>query len=201
MDWSDLRGTCTVFLTVTTWISLFVFGVTVNSDAYLTAISSSGTVMGAIPNLAGYVLSGTWTNVLCLCVMASLAGEFSPDAIVRSRLKPVVRAAVALGFLVFLGIATGQSIIMGNISLPESVAAADDGGVPTVSPGQYFRVATFGSLFSFLLGLRPRVVAGLVAKILSRTPGEEQGSKADQQWVMVRKSRNLWEAPTSPASL
>ena len=103
--------------------------------------------------------SWTWSNVLALCCLSALVGEYGRDAMATRKSTPNPQAAIVRGFFIFLAMAAGQLVIAGNISLPQEVVqnpgSARD---PLVtSPGQYFRLASFCSLLAFLVGFTPRI--------------------------------------------
>jgi hypothetical protein len=79
------------------------------------------------------------------------------------------------GFFIFLAMATGQLVIVGTISLPPSLI--ENGGMATdpsvVSPGQYFRIATFCSFLSFFVGYKPSLFTSFLSRV-ERFAAEEE---------------------------
>ena len=156
------------------WISFFVAGSTVPSDELMKLVTGSGIPLGQrVLSLIGFVFTWTWSNIFWLCCFASLIGEYGREAM---RPKGAVNAQAALirGFFIFLAIATGQLVIVGTISLPpsllEGATVQDDPSV--VSPGQYFRIATFCSFLSFFVGFSPKIFTALLSRVEHLASGD-----------------------------
>ena len=149
------------------WISLFVAGSAVPSDELMVIIRGEDvSLLKRIAGLFGFVLTWTWSNIFWLCCVSSVLGEYGRDAMSPVRgTNP--QAALIRGFFIFLAMATGQLVIVGTISLPpsllEGAVAPEDPSV--VSPGQYFRIATFCSFLSFFVGFSPKVFTSLLKRV------------------------------------
>ena len=149
------------------WISFFVAGSAVPSDELMQVIQSEGVPWHhRVASLLGFVFTWTWSNIFWLCCLSSVLGEYGREAMGPKRgVNP--QAALIRGFFIFLALATGQLVIVGTISLPpsllEGASAPDDPSV--VSPGQYFRIATFCSFLSFFVGFSPKVFTSLLKRV------------------------------------
>lgn len=150
------------------WIGLFVLGSAVPSDNLLRHVLNETHpfhIRGI--NLFGFIFTWTWSNILWLCCLASLVGEYGRGTMAPVSAPPHPTAALVRGFFIFLAMATGQLVIVGTISLPpsliENAGLAPDPSV--VSPGQYFRIATFCSFLSFFVGFKPSVFTSFLSRV------------------------------------
>ena len=163
------------------WIGLFVAGSAVPSDDLLRrAIDSEFPMRTRLLNMAGFVFSWTWSNIMGLCCFASLVGEYGREAMTRHQFIPNPQAALVRGFFIFLAMAAGQLVIVGTISLPPTLAENGAGADAPhlVSAAQYFRIATFCSFLAFFVGFSPKVFTSLLNKI-ERMAGEEEAHKVE----------------------
>lgn len=155
----NFRATLVLVIAVGAWIGTFLLGIALDAGVYFERLTADET--GALAGVWAFLClaaSWTWSNVLAMCCLAALVGEYGRDAMTPRRQQPNSRAAIVRGFFIFLAISAGQLVIAGNISLPQAVADAADPGNPLVnSPGQYFRLAAFCSLLGFLVGFTPRL--------------------------------------------
>ena len=149
------------------WISMFVAGSAVPSDELMRLIRGEEVELYLrIGSLFGFVFTWTWSNIFWLCCISSVLGEYGREAMSpKGTSNP--QAALVRGFFIFLAMATGQLVIVGTISLPpsllEGAVTPDDPSV--VSPGQYFRIATFCSFLSFFVGFSPKIFTSLLKRV------------------------------------
>jgi hypothetical protein len=158
------------------WIGFFVVGSAVPSDNLLKIVLDPGAVTThRALGLLGFVFTWTWSNILWLCCLSSLVGEYGRGTVAGSAAQPHPTAAMVRGFFIFLAMATGQLVIVGTISLPPSLI--ENGGMATdpsvVSPGQYFRIATFCSFLSFFVGFKPSLFTSFLSRV-ERFAAEEE---------------------------
>jgi hypothetical protein len=152
-----------VILILLGWIMLFVFGATTPSDRF---VDEDG--FSSIINFLGFLACWTWTNVLLLACLASLLGECAREVVKKEGATAVPRAGIARGFFIFLAAATGQLVIVGQVSLPPTFAdAAGSAAATVVTPGQYFRVATSCSLIAFAASVSPELLRSMLDAVTS----------------------------------
>lgn len=174
---SKVVSTVVLGLGLFLWISLFVAGSAVPSDELLKLIKGedNSTLLRA-GGLVGFVFTWTWSNIFWLCCISSVLGEYGRDAMSPGR-PPNPQAAMIRGFFIFLALATGQLVIVGTISLPPSLleganVTPEDPSI--VSPGQYFRIATFCSFLSFFVGFSPKIFTSLLKRVENMAGGENK---------------------------
>ena len=158
------------------WISLFVAGSAVPSDELMKLIRADNvTPPTRIGGLVGFVFTWTWSNIFWLCCISSVLGEYGREAM-SPRGKTNPQAALIRGFFIFLALATGQLVIVGTISLPPSLleGAVTPEDPSVVSPGQYFRIATFCSFLSFFVGFSPKIFTSLLKRVENMASSENQ---------------------------
>ena len=162
-----MKSTLVLILGLFLWLCFFVAGSSVPSDELMQLIRSADVPWyQRVASLVGFVFTWTWGNIFWLCCLSSVLGEYGREAMGPKRgVNP--QAALIRGFFIFLTLATGQLVIVGTISLPpsllEGAATPDDPSV--VSPGQYFRIATFCSFLSFFVGFSPKVFTSLLKRV------------------------------------
>lgn len=171
----SFRSTLVLVIGLFFWISFFVAGSAVPSDELMQVIRAAGSPWYLrLAGLIGFVCTWTWSNIFWLCCLSSVLGEYGREAM-RPKKGANPQSALIRGFFIFLAMATGQLVIVGTISLPpsllEGAAAPDDPSV--VSPGQYFRIATFCSFLSFFVGFSPRVFTSLLKRVENMAGSEE----------------------------
>ena len=133
----------------------------------------------------------TWSNIGMLCAFASLLGEVGrPLRVQNEQGQPVeqqrdLMLALTRGFLVFLLIATGNLVVQGGIETsperrefyeiadqversnqtPDKKTRADleQAARRVYSSAQYFRLAGFASLLSFLSCYNPALFRRLIS--------------------------------------
>ncbi|MEZ4703525.1 MAG: hypothetical protein R2834_24555 [Rhodothermales bacterium] len=169
-------STLALALCLLLWIGFFVLGSAVPSDNLLKhVLNESNPPLNRTANLLGFVFTWTWSNILWLCCFASLVGEYGRGTMGHTTTLPSPTAAMVRGFFIFLAMATGQLVIVGTISLPpsliENAGSALDPSI--VSPGQYFRIATFCSFLSFFVGFKPSVFTSFLSRV-ERFAAEEK---------------------------
>ena len=157
------------------WISLFVAGSAIPSDELMKLIQEEeASIWKRLGGLIGFVFTWTWSNIFWLCCISSVLGEYGRDAMTPGRATNP-QAALIRGFFIFLALATGQLVIVGTISLPpsllEGAVTSEDPSV--VSPGQYFRIATFCSFLSFFVGFSPKIFTSLLKRVENMASNEE----------------------------
>lgn len=160
------------------WILFFVAGSAVPSDDLLQrAVAEGARPRTRILNMLGFVFTWTWSNIIWLCCFSTLVGEYGREALGRKGMPNMV-AALVRGFFIFLAMATGQLVIAGTLSMPPSLLeeAVNPNNPVVVSPGQYFRIATFCSFVGFFVGFSPRIFTSLLNRV-ERMAGEEASVK------------------------
>ncbi len=165
---SSTKNTLTLGLCLLLWVGFFVVGSAVPSDNLLRhVLNELNSPLNRAGNLLGFVFTWTWSNILWLCCFASLVGEYGRGSMSGTAALPSAPAAIVRGFFIFLAMATGQLVIVGTISLPPSLIenAGITGDPSIVSPGQYFRIATFCSFLSFFVGFKPSVFTSFLSRV------------------------------------
>ena len=158
------------------WITLFVAGSAVPSDELMKLIRTEDiSLLQRAGGLVGFVFTWTWSNIFWLCCTSSVLGEYGRDAMSPGRaVNP--QAALIRGFFIFLALATGQLVIVGTISLPPSLleGAVTPEDPSVVSPGQYFRIATFCSFLSFFVGFSPKIFTSFLKRVENMASNENK---------------------------
>lgn len=158
------------------WISLFVAGSAVPSDELMKFIRGENTtLLQRVAGLVGFVFTWTWSNIFWLCCISSVLGEYGRNAMtLGGNTNP--QAALIRGFFIFLALATGQLVIVGTISLPPSLleGAVTPEDPSVVSPGQYFRIATFCSFLAFFVGFSPKIFTSLLKRVENMASSENR---------------------------
>lgn len=130
------------------WLFFFIIGVTVDSSGFRKDLFKlEGNLIDWALALSGIFLTWTWSNILVLCCIASMVGECARVSQSDPRKLPNFQGSVVRGFFIYLTVVTGQIVIVGSIPGPETSV---DVGI-----GQYFRVASFSSFISFIVGYNP----------------------------------------------
>ena len=158
------------------WITLFVAGSAVPSDALMKNVTAENvSLMKRLGSLLGFVFTWTWSNIFWLCCISSVLGEYGRDAMNPGGITNA-HAALIRGFFIFLAMATGQLVIVGTISLPPSLleGAVTPEDPSVVSPGQYFRIATFCSFLSFFVGFSPKIFTSLLKRVENMASNENK---------------------------
>ena len=158
------------------WITLFVAGSSVPSDELMKLIRGADvSLVKRIGGLIGFVFTWTWSNIFWLCCTSSVLGEYGREAMSPGS-GTNMQSALIRGFFIFLAMATGQLVIVGTISLPpsllEGAVTSEDPSV--VSPGQYFRIATFCSFLSFFVGFSPKIFTSLLKRVENMASSENK---------------------------
>lgn len=145
------------------WLICFIVGATFDSSKYRRELLRDN--IGFIDwflNLIYTFFSWTWSNVLILCCISTLVGEYtrrSDDEVIS---VTHTQNAIIRGFFIFLTVVTGQIVIQGSIP---SLTVEVNGNPAEVGIPQYFRVASFSSLLSFLVGFNPRLFNTIVKRL------------------------------------
>lgn len=158
------------------WISLFVAGSAVPSDELMKLIRGEDiTLLKRAAGLVGFVFTWTWSNIFWLCCISSVLGEYGRNAMSPGGTTNP-QAALIRGFFIFLALATGQLVIVGTISLPPSLleGAVTPEDPSVVSPGQYFRIATFCSFLAFFVGFSPKLFTSLLKRVENMASSENK---------------------------
>ncbi len=127
------------------WAALFLY----------CAHTHSKPLIDKLPSVAGLekcklffevLLTWTWTNLLFLCLLASLTGELARDS------NPNPCGALARAFFVFLLAISGQVLFIGEVQF--HLKSQED----------YFRIAGAVSLLSYAAGYNPRIFLNLLRR-------------------------------------
>jgi len=112
----------------------------------------------------------TWSNILLLCCLSSILGDYGRVAMTNSK-KLTIMAALVRGFFIYLFLTAGQLIFTGSLPIPES-SGIDYSGVVLTSENDYRRLSGICSLFAFTAGFKPEFFESYIKK-LTGTISEE----------------------------
>lgn len=143
------------------WLGLFILGSTVGAGGPYVALQNVPGdrifTLHTASLLASVALTWTWSNCLLLCLFAALLGGAArADASARLNSVQALHSAGG-GFFVYLCLLAGQLVSVGELLPPERLS------------GPFFvRIAVLGSGAAFIVGYRPKALAGLLKKASER---------------------------------
>src|SRR5262245_50961505 len=155
------------FLSVAAWVVVFTAGVTVSSQPYRDLLENGKSALELGMALLATLFTFTPPNVAILCCVSGVIGEQTrrmsrrannPSGVDAAPRGPL-SSALLRGFCVFIAILAGVLVLSGS----QLIAPTQD---------QYVRLAGTGSLFAFLAGFRPKLVAQLLTRVASMFGGE-----------------------------
>ena len=174
-------------LAVVGWVVVFTVGVTMSSQPYRDLLETGRSALEIGMALLATLFTFTPPNVAILCCVSGVIGEQTRRLSRRSRVDPGAGArairgplssALLRGFCVFTAILAGVLVLSGS----QLIAPSQD---------QYVRLAGTGSLFAFLAGFRPRLVAQLLTRVASMFGGESSAAEppTGRAAARLRKAR------------
>lgn len=174
-------------LAVAAWVFVFTAGVTISSQPYRNVLENGRFATEIGMALLATLLTFTPPNVAILCCVSGVIGEQTrrlsrrregnPDGPHAAPHGPLA-SALLRGFCVFIAILAGVLVLSGS----QIISPTQD---------QYVRLAGTGSLFAFLAGFRPRLVAQLLTRVASMFGGAS--GPADTPPGAARRRRALRE--------
>jgi len=145
------------------WTSTFVAGSFLDSAIYAQSLGDSNLTFGKRSISFFYTLfTWTWSNILVLCCLSSLLGEYGRIAM-GSPKKTNIMAALVRGFFIFLFLTAGQLLINGTLSMPQGTEIAS--GNLITSTEDYRRLSGVCSLFAFSVGFRPELFHDFLLRV------------------------------------
>ena len=166
MDKKNLTNVVVFFILLLLWVSLFSIGSIVDAGKYVPLINDSeASISTKILSFFGFLTTWTWSNILGLCCVASMLGEYGRISM-NKRLKINLMAALVRGFFIFLFLTAGQLLITGTLPLPKEVFDAAASELQTTNRGSYRRIGGICSLFGFIVGYHPDFFKSMLDKLL-----------------------------------
>lgn len=172
-------------LAVAGWVCVFTAGVTVSSQPYRNLLDNGKSALELGMALLATLLTFTPPNVAILCCVSGVIGEQTRRLSRRRGIDRVgspaaprgpLSSALLRGFCIFIAILAGVLVLSGS----QLIAPTQD---------QYVRLAGTGSLFAFLAGFRPRLVAQLLMRAASMFGGEKADREAAPRPASTRGRR------------
>jgi hypothetical protein len=147
------------------WVLAFIFGVHVNTRVIRDNFSLNGYI--SFWELLVLLFCWTWSNLLILCCISAIIGELGHGFFLSGVRLTNYRGAIVKGFFIYLLALTGQLVIIGTVSMP-----ARESQDPTMLyQASYFRLSSFVSLVSFLVGYSPRLFIQMIERFEHLTEG------------------------------
>ena len=159
-----------------TWISILLIGAFFSSGSFFKKVNSAEFNFLQQTGFF-FCLMGTWTwsNILLLCCLASLLGEYGRYSMTSSVRKVNNMAALVRGFFIYLFLTAGQLLINGSLSMPVEALPADQAEFLRTSPEAYIRLSGVSSLMGFAVGFKPELFHEFLIKVTG-TKNETEGN-------------------------
>ncbi len=162
------------FIFVLAWTVLFAAGLIIDSGGYRAELTSGIglTLRHKIYDWFVAISCYTLTNVLLLCAISSVIGEFGRRVRLglteeAEEIRPSgnpFSAALARGFFIYLVAISGIMMLVEN-------------PFTATSPQQYVRLAGFISLLSFMMGYNPHMFGKFFARVSEVLQGRTEREK------------------------
>jgi hypothetical protein len=150
------------------WTVVFVTGCFVNTfpvqDRIQDADYRAGDYFQFVYDWFLMIFFWTWSNLVFICCLASIVGEYGRAATSTNGVKVNYRAAIIRGFFVYLLMLTGQLVVSGSFEAPAGVGQPARDNLVSLDTAHFFRLTAFASLVSFMIGYNPQLFSLLISK-------------------------------------